>query len=78
MQKAQWMTLMTQGISAQRAYEIGLVDDEVLDSGQTLYLDPFYESVDAPGAGHRLDAHGEVSFGAQSPRLVERGMPLTE
>jgi polyketide biosynthesis enoyl-CoA hydratase PksH len=26
-QKAQWMTLITQGISAERAYEIGLVDE---------------------------------------------------
>ncbi len=26
-QKAQWMTLMTQGISAKRAFEIGLVDE---------------------------------------------------
>ena len=26
-QKAQWMTLITQGISPQRAYEIGLVDE---------------------------------------------------
>ncbi len=26
-QKAQWMTLITQGITAQRAYEIGLVDE---------------------------------------------------
>lgn len=35
-QKAQWMTLMTQGISAQRAYEIGLVDELTSNTNDTL------------------------------------------
>ncbi len=35
-QKAQWMTLITQGISAQRAYEIGLVDELSHNTNDTL------------------------------------------
>ena len=35
-QKAQWMTFTTQGISAKRAYEIGLVDELSLNTQDTL------------------------------------------
>lgn len=35
-QKAQWMTLMTQGINAKRAYEIGLVDEISNNTEDTL------------------------------------------
>lgn len=35
-QKAQWMSLMTGGITAQRAYEIGLVDDLNSNTSDTL------------------------------------------
>lgn len=35
-QKAQWMTLMTHGINAKRAYEIGLVDEVSTNTEDTL------------------------------------------
>ena len=38
LQKAQWLTLMTQAISAQRAYEINLVDELSENTAETLRL----------------------------------------
>lgn len=35
-QKSQWMTLMTQGITAQRAYELGLADEISNNTNETL------------------------------------------